>query len=256
MVTATRREANGVVVGDVKQGYQKEDHGGWYKLDGRAVGSLPDKAIQSAFALGIPGLLPNMDDKTVYGSFSDTIVGQVSGGNLINRASLPNVGLSFSGTSSANNRGHTHQVDPPATASGHESSGHTHSIPALSGSTTSEPAVSGSSQVPLASFEWTADWGGDQGGSGRTYPYVSGSRTVSSSTLTHSHNVTTVANTTGERSVTHTHTTDIPEFTSKSESQNHTHAYSGTTTSMNGGVTQLPFMPAHLKLNYFVYLGE
>lgn len=159
MVAQTRREANGAVVGDVKQGYQKEDHGGWYKLDGRAVGSLPDKAIQSAFALGMPGLLPNMGDKTVYGSFNDATVGQVSGGNLINRASLPNVGLSFSGTSAANNRGHTHQVDPPATKSGTESVGHTHSIPALTGSTTANNATT--QVVPVGDYSWVADWGGD-----------------------------------------------------------------------------------------------
>lgn len=243
------------MTGDIKDSIRTSDHSGWVLLNGRLKTTLSPAQQAVATELGIGSNLYDARDKLLMGASDTKAIGSTGGDNTIARKNLPNEGLDFSGTSAANNRGHTHKVDPPSTTSGNQSAGHTHTIPELSGSTTRESATSGSSQVPIASFGWTADWGSDQGGSGRTFPYVSGSRTVSSSTLTHSHNVTTTADTTGGISANHTHTVDIAEFDSKSESQNHTHTYSGTTQSMNGGVTQEDHIPEYLAVNKFIYLG-
>lgn len=248
--------AGAVTIGDVKQGYQQGDHGGWFLMNGRPVVSLTLKAQESAASIGLGSSLPDMGDKTVFGANSPSYVGDLSGGNTIRRVNLPNVGLSFNGTSAANNRGHTHKIDPPATNSGSQSKNHTHNIPALEGSTWTVDAAPLGTEVATTTGFWGEDYGANLGGSTRNFAWTSLSNTLGSSKLSHNHKVSTTASVTEGNNQNHSHSVNIAEFTSAAESQNHTHTYSGTTESMNGGATQASFMPAHLKLNYFVYLGE
>lgn len=94
--------------GDIKQGFQANDHSGWIKLDGRAKSTLTAAQQTQATALGIGTNLPNATD--AYLVQNGTVIGSVSGSNskTIVRSNLPNVTLT--GTTSTDGS-HTHTMN-------------------------------------------------------------------------------------------------------------------------------------------------
>ena len=77
--------------GDVKTGFQSDDHNGWVKLNGRAKSTLSATQQAQATALGIGTNLPNADNAFLVQNGS--AVGTVVGSNTITIAQnqLPNV---------------------------------------------------------------------------------------------------------------------------------------------------------------------
>ncbi len=94
-------------MGDVKQGFQSGDHGGWVKLDGRALTSLNAARQSEAASLGFSGNLPDATD--AYLSQDGGTLGATSGSNAktIGRANLPNVTL---GGSTSTDGAHSHSI--------------------------------------------------------------------------------------------------------------------------------------------------
>ncbi len=98
-----------VPYGTVKESLRSADHNGWYKMDGRAVTSLPAIAQTNATALGISGNLINTNNLMMKQGAA-LASGGTSSLSLL-RANLPN--YTMTGTTSAS-ADHTHS----ATASG------------------------------------------------------------------------------------------------------------------------------------------
>lgn len=101
--------------GDVKTSLLNVDHSSWYKLDGRAVSTLPVEAQAKAVALGYAASLPDTSDCYLKSGAFD--IGDVSGVSNItlNRNQLPNVTLPVTGSTSADGL-HSHKMigDPSA----------------------------------------------------------------------------------------------------------------------------------------------
>jgi hypothetical protein len=98
--------------GDVKSGFQTNDHNGWVKLNGRLKSSLTISQQAVATSLGFGANLP--DASNTYLSQNGSSMGAVSGSNTValTQANLPNV--NFTG-STGNAGNHAHNVDPPGT---------------------------------------------------------------------------------------------------------------------------------------------
>ncbi|BCK29977.1 hypothetical protein [Vibrio cholerae] len=95
-----------LAIGDTKFSYQSADHDGWYRLNGRAISTLPTFARSAATWLGLSGNLPNTQGRYARAA-GGSLLG--SGSNLglggdfkLPRSALPNVTLSYSGTTSSN----------------------------------------------------------------------------------------------------------------------------------------------------------
>ncbi|AJF40815.1 hypothetical protein AVV29_gp047 [Vibrio phage phi 3] len=227
-----------LAIGDTKFSYQSADHDGWYRLNGRAISTLPAFARTAATWLGLSGSLPNTQGRYARAA-GGTLQGSGSGLGLggdfkLPRTALPNVTLSYSGT----------VVNSAAT------SGNTGGSPDIGG-TTSTRFDAG--KVP----QWASsdnNWGIYQcyvgtgflsGGSGaamiapRNLFLVgrSSDESLDSQSLQHNHTFTLPG---------HTHTVSLPA---------HNHTYSGNTASMNGGVTQTDNEPAYSGKYEFIYLG-
>ena len=104
--------------GDIKLGIQPGDHAGWYRLDGRAVSTLPQNAQAVAVGLGIVGNLPNADGAMPMQVPSGTPLGAITGSMsaIIAQENLPNATLTSSGhdaaaVTSSNAGVHTHVTD-------------------------------------------------------------------------------------------------------------------------------------------------
>ncbi|MFO0971650.1 MAG: hypothetical protein U0520_04890 [Candidatus Saccharimonadales bacterium] len=89
----------GISVGDIKSGMQTADHGGWVKLDGRALTDLTEDQQVAAEALGLVANLP--DAANAFLVQNGTIVGSLSSTNqkTLAQNQLPNVTLN--GTTSS-----------------------------------------------------------------------------------------------------------------------------------------------------------
>ncbi len=94
--------------GDVKTGFQSDDHSGWIKLNGRAKSTLSATQQAQATALGIGTNLPNADNAFMVQNGS--AIGTVAGSNTktIAQSNLPNVTL---GGSTTTNGSHTHTTN-------------------------------------------------------------------------------------------------------------------------------------------------
>lgn len=103
--------------GDVKQGFQSADHGGWVKLDGRSVSSLSSNQQTRASNLGFTTNLPNATNAFLVQNGST--LGNVSGSNTktILQSDLPNVTLTGS-TSTDGSHNHGFSVDSSPWATG------------------------------------------------------------------------------------------------------------------------------------------
>lgn len=95
--------------GDVKTGFQSNDHNGWIKLNGRLKSTLTASQQTQANLLGIGTNLPNADNSVLMQSSSGTF-GIVNGSNskTITQANLPSYNLPAATSSS--NGDHTHWI--------------------------------------------------------------------------------------------------------------------------------------------------
>lgn len=249
MSTGDKRIICFVEAGDIKTSIKTADHNGWILLDGRDKTSLTATQQAVATSLSIGSNLLDARNKLLMGASTSRTVGSVGGDNTIARSALPNSTLS--GTTAANNRGHTHSIDPPITDT-NSTGKHTHTIATFNATAASAGSHSHSSS--------SASAGGVQGststssssdqvvknGDGRSIGITTGSAGA------HTHTVAIPEHTTDEFA-DHKHTVDIAAFTSAAESQNHTHTF--TTSSLNGNVTQTDHIPEYIALNTFIYLG-
>ena len=109
---ATIAHSGGTVnYGDVKSGFQTDDHNGWIKLDGRLISSLTTTQQANATVLGFTTNLPDATD-AVLKQRNAANIGSVSGSNSLTilSANLPDV--TFSGTAQTAGS-HTHTGDVP-----------------------------------------------------------------------------------------------------------------------------------------------
>lgn len=100
-------------LGDVKHGFQSEDHNGWILLDGRAKSTLTASQQAAATALGIGANLPNLSDKSIVGVSGTKTLNTTGGSATVTLAQnqLPNVTLT------TNTDGdHTHETGVSGTA--------------------------------------------------------------------------------------------------------------------------------------------
>jgi hypothetical protein len=85
-----------VTIGDVKSGFQTDDHNGWIKLDGRDVTTLTLDQQAAAASLGFTANLPNGE---LCGLRQDSAAGPgvVGGSPKISQAQLPNISVVSAG---------------------------------------------------------------------------------------------------------------------------------------------------------------
>ncbi|SDQ79327.1 hypothetical protein SAMN05421664_2613 [Chryseobacterium soldanellicola] len=94
-----------VPYGTVKESLRSTDHNGWYKLDGRALNTLPATAQTNATTLGISGTLINANNLLMKQG-ATLATGGSSNVSLL-RANLPNYNMTGTTTTAAD---HTHSV--------------------------------------------------------------------------------------------------------------------------------------------------
>lgn len=80
-----------VAYGTVKESLRTNDHNGWYKLNGRAIATLPAVAQSNATAIGLSGTLVNTNGRLIRQGTPFTTGG--SDTMTLTRANLPNVNL-------------------------------------------------------------------------------------------------------------------------------------------------------------------
>ncbi len=69
--------------GDIKHGFQANDHQGWYLLDGRAISELPTNARTAAQNLGFAANLPNAINRVLKAKTTSETLGAQVGSNSI-----------------------------------------------------------------------------------------------------------------------------------------------------------------------------
>jgi len=243
----TDHNVSTVAFGDTKSSYVTSDHNGWILLNGRAKSSLNAAQQARATSLGFGANIPNGRDRFVVGAGSAFALGSTGGSKTIERSALPNTALTFNVTSGLESQGHTHTIDPPATTTSGESQGHNHTV--------DPPPTFTDGYSHTHDIKGNAGWDGTNwvGLSDRSGHNTFNERMTSD---WHRHTVDIAAFTSGLNNSNHTHTVDIGSFNSGGVSANHTHNVSGSTVSINGGVTQTNFLPEYIALNIFIYLGE
>jgi len=83
----------GVTAGDIKQGLQAADHGGWVLLDGRLKTALIATQQTAATTLGIGANLPNALGRVLKKKASALLTTGGSNTATIAQANLPNINL-------------------------------------------------------------------------------------------------------------------------------------------------------------------
>ncbi|EJL68817.1 hypothetical protein [Chryseobacterium populi] len=94
-----------VAYGTVKESLRSDDHNGWYKLNGRAISTLPAIAQSNASAIGLSGTLVNTNGRLMKQGVPFTTGG--SDTTTLIRANLPNVNLTGVTSTAA---AHTHSL--------------------------------------------------------------------------------------------------------------------------------------------------
>lgn len=94
-------------IGDVYYSFATTDSNGWYKLDGRALTSLPAGAQANAAKLAIVSALPNTTDRYLKQKGASAML-SLGGAQTVtlNQLNLPNI--TYTGTTSTDGN-HTHQ---------------------------------------------------------------------------------------------------------------------------------------------------
>lgn len=203
--------------GDIKQGFQLADHGGWYLLDGRAINTLPANAQTAAANLGFVGNIPDATNRMLANMGT---LGATGGSNsvAITQANFPNTTLG--GTTNMAGT-HTHSVSPVSAVT---NSGGTHNH-------------------PFHTADNDLNYEASQG-----YPALDNHDAF----RTTDRRQRTEDNGTIQDSGAHTHTVTVPSHNTNGGG-NHTHS---VTVSTGGSDTPLDTTPAYLSTNVFIYLGE
>jgi hypothetical protein len=94
-----------VAYGTVKESLRSDDHSGWYKLNGRAISTLPAFAQSNASAIGLSGTLVNANGRLMKQGTPFAAGG--SDTTTLTRANLPNVSLTGTTSTAA---AHTHSL--------------------------------------------------------------------------------------------------------------------------------------------------
>jgi hypothetical protein len=240
-------------LGDVKSGFQPNDHSGWLKLDGRSVNTLNANQQAAAITLGFTTNLP--DASSAYLAQNTGTLGAITGANTttLTQANLPNV--SFTGTAASAGT-HSHTVDPESvntsgvgdhnhttnsvevntTTNGNHTHGHN-----ATGGPLGYGLVYANGHATLGSSDYT--WGEPNG-------YVTPGALDIHWNGNHSHSVTIPA-TTSNAAGGHNHSVNIPATTSTTDGA-HTHTVS---VASGGSATPINIAPKSLNVNMFIYLG-
>ncbi len=227
--------------GDIKSGFQNNDHSGWIKLDGRAVNTLTASQQSIAVSLGFTTSLPNAS--TSYLVQNGNSMGAVTGANTVTltQANLPNV--NFTGTA-ASAGDHAHTTDPAAISSVSGGS-HAHIVDPPNTNT----STNGWHQHAM-SFQ-NDDYNGMGGGnSGLEDDAGSWYSRWTDGAGDHNHGVD-ISAFWSQTDGNHVHTVDVPATTSTTNGA-HTHSVS---VSSGGSATPLNIAPKSLSVNMFIYLG-
>lgn len=99
-------------IGDIKEGFQTTDHGGWYLLDGRAVSSITDAVAKAnAQSLNLSSL-PNTTNKYIRGLVSGETAGGSRGSNgiTLTLANLPTNILTGASITVSTDGNHNHSM--------------------------------------------------------------------------------------------------------------------------------------------------
>ena len=101
---------NSLSVGDIKYSFNTNDHLGWVKLDGRAVGTLSATQQANATSLGYGTNLPNATD--AYLTQNGSAFGTINGSNsvVLAQTNMPNI--TYTGTTTTDGN-HYHSVTAP-----------------------------------------------------------------------------------------------------------------------------------------------
>jgi hypothetical protein len=242
-------------LGDVKSGFQPNDHSGWLKLDGRAVNTLNANQQAAAIALGFTTNLP--DASTAYLAQNSGTLGAVTGANTttLTQANLPNV--SFTGTA-ASAGGHNHG-GTSGSAGGHNHTGTTSTNGAHNhtGNTSSNGGHNHGYSDMFYSENTSVGW------SGSTANF-----TNRGSSSTDSDNIQWQVDRTTGWSGDHIHSLNINDSGNHSHTlninnvgdHNHTIGTDGAhthvvTVSSGGSASPINIAPKSLTVNMFVYLG-
>jgi hypothetical protein len=162
-------------IGDIKDFYGVNDHGGWIYMDGRPVSSLTQGQRDACATLNIITNIPDARDRFVIGNGGSYNSGNKAGSTTIARSALPNVTLT--GTTDGG-------------------TAHKHSAGGLT------------TQAGTGNHEHTYQQMGTRNASGTDFVVGNGSNNNSASTTgTGAHTHTVVGDTATESSHTHTFTT-------------------------------------------------
>ena len=243
--------------GDVKQGFQINDHNGWYILDGRDISTLPSMAQTKAISFGFNTNLPDTREKFLRHAHAPETVGETGGAtdNLIKivQSNLPL--LNFTGTAESNGN-HTHIINPPNSATSTVSN-HIHSIDPPGVSTSSGGSHSHNAFAPVHDINGALSQGYPQGDNHQSFRTSDRSRdrTVSSSAISsngvHNHTIN-IPSFSSSASGAHSHSINIASFNSSSDG-NHSHTVE---VSSGGSGSDLNITPEYLSINNFIYLGQ
>jgi len=229
-------------LGDVKSGFQPNDHSGWLKLDGRSVNTLNTNQQAAAIALGFTTNLP--DASSAYLAQNTGTLGAVTGANTttLTQANLPNV--NFTGTA-ASAGGHNHGGSTVA-AGGHNHTGTT--------STAGEHNHTGTTSTNGEHSHSLSRPRGDQnysnGGGNTWWGHSSNVSATTTSSGNHAHTLNINNNGNHNHSFT-TSTVSDHSHTINSDGA-HTHTVS---VSSGGSSTPINIVPKSLNVNMFIYLG-
>ena len=227
----------GVTIGDVKNGFQTIDHGGWIKLDGRAISTLTANQQAEAVLLGFTTNLPNAGGAVqIMRDGTGNVLGSINGSSAkkITHAMLPAVNLTAANAAVLTTSGSdpaavtTSGSDPGAVTSssagghGHKSEGHT-------------------------------------GGAGISFEHqnMAWNKWATSAAIGNEGAAYTAVKNLVEDVGPHTHTVDMPNHTHTVDMPNHTHtvpAHSHT-VALGGSGADFDVTMKHMHVNTFVYLG-
>lgn len=227
--------------GDVKSGFQTNDHNGWIKLDGRLLSTLSASQLLIAQSLGFVGNLP--DASNAYLSQNGASMGALSGSNAVTltQGNLPIV--NFTG-SAANAGSHSHNTDPAAFNSGNAGN-HSHST---------DPAGfnsnSAGSHNHVSYYTDPNNSSGPNGGVGGGV-WFGVNATTTSVSGDHAHFID-VPSTLSSAEPAHAHSIDVPS-TASTTAPDHSHS---VTVSSGGSATPITTSPRTLTVNMFIYLGN
>lgn len=203
--------------GDIKQGFQFADHGGWYLLDGRAINTLPANAQANAVNLGFVGNIPDASNRMLANMGA---LGATGGSNSVTltQGNLPNA--TMTGTTSSDG-------------------GHSHSVAPVSAVTTSGGAHNHQFYTADNDLNYEASQG---------YPALDNHDAF----RTTDRRQRTEDNGTIQNGGAHTHNVTVPTHNTNAALP-HSHTVSVNT---GGSDTPVDITPAYLSTNVFIYLGE